>query len=153
MSTETKWMQKSITKVGGAPGELVLTGPQIKPVLVTDPNVYPIPPVVDALDKIAAGKKGVAVPEVEELWQFSAEITGPTTPEDEVVTVIVWTLSIVSGLWRPFAPLVFPGDDEIVKEGLGRVVHVPGALGSSHVGLQVSDIAAGNSIRWLHEVS
>jgi hypothetical protein len=121
-------------------------GPWEKPADVAAANVYPLASIVSQIDR-----EKPDVDEVDELWQLVATFDGPTTPELEDVWVILWCLSRFSGLWQPTAPIHFVGDDLILTEKVGQVFHMPGVMGTTHVGVAITGQGAGNNLNWLHQ--
>lgn len=145
---DSRYMRPPVTPAADVFTLNEAAGPFGKPTGIGDANVYPFAAIVA---QIAKGKPDVD--EAEELWQFICTFSGPTTPLIEDVSVIVWTLNHFSGLWSGTAPIRFVGDSLILTEGVGQAFHMPGILGTTHVGLQISGQGVNNDLHWLHSWS
>jgi hypothetical protein len=135
MATETSYMRKPVTRVDwptdATPAAFAVSGNATKPTAVTDPNVYSVPMVRQAID---AGQP--TVPEVEELWQFQFRTDSATSDAE----VVLWFHNKWLDTWQASALIEVKGTD-LIDISHGSVWTMPGVLGTDYVGVQVSNHA------------
>jgi len=154
MSYESAFMRDPLTRVDyptdKTVAEFSLLGPQVAPTAIADPNVYPIPMVVQATAD-ATKLRQKQIPETEEVWQLKFRITGPTASStDGYVIPWVWDRHVEQFHFLTKIPLI--GIDN-VSTTVGAVRQLPGVLGVSHIGFEVSGLAAGDTVHITHEAA
>lgn len=140
MSHDLKTMRAPVTRVNypadKTPAALTVAGNASKPTTPANPaesNVYLIPLIAKDID---AGKPDSNVNEVEEVWQFQFATDSATS--DCLVTV--WCYNHWTSTWHPWAKINVKGDD-LLTTAAGGIWTANGAMGSSHIGIQVENHA------------
>lgn len=146
MAYDSRFMKRPVTRVNypanPAVAEFPLTGPKSAPTALGDANVYQIP---DVMKKIT--DESNEIPEDEVVWQFQYRITGPTADATNG-TIVIWCYNKWSEQWYagPLIPIV--GVDNL-SATIGNVIQMPGILGISHIGIEVIDLDAADTIHFL----
>ncbi len=159
MSVELSDMQRPATRksypADKAVAEFDLTGPQAQPTATTDPNVYVIPQIQKAIDEIedAGGTvvEATALPENEEAWQFIWRFSGATAADTDG-HMILWFFNRYTGEAYPSTKIALKGVNKLTA-ALGGSYGMIGILGCTHVGVQVVDLAAGDTVHILHSIA